>query len=116
MARPAKLKLNTDQVAADLHEGAGDGLEAAAEHLLAAACDVVPYDKGKLAETGEADVDKGRLRASVYFRGPYAVVQHENLDWKHPGGRTAKYLETPMHSEAGVMRELIAAELRRRLS
>jgi hypothetical protein len=59
-----------------------------------------------------APIDKGDLRGSAYakdsvttkgidgevgFTEPYATRQHEEMDYQHPKGGQAKYLETPLH-------------------
>ena len=51
--------------------------------------------------------DPGTLKAAVSFDTPYAVVQHENLTFHHPGGRQAKYLETPLNASREVGKTLI---------
>jgi len=66
--------------------------------------DQVPYDEGDLHDSGE--VDRPRFSGSsvevVLHYGsasvPYALVQHENLDYKHPRGGKAKFLEDPLNA------------------
>jgi len=41
-----------------------------------------------------------------------AVTQHESMDFKHAQGRTAKYLEVALTSEAQTIEEIIANEIR----
>lgn len=41
----------------------------------------------------------------------YALVQHENLTYHHPGGRQAKYLELPAVRHSPQITSLITAEL-----
>jgi hypothetical protein len=38
----------------------------------------------------------------VVFRAPHAWIQHERLDYQHPDGGQAKYLETPASDKAVV--------------
>lgn len=68
--------------------------------------------------TDEAPVDTGDLRGScstyliqndgamymlrVGFDRPYAIIQHERLDFNHPRGGKAKYLEDPFNANKGV--------------
>lgn len=85
----------------------------ALEHLLGAARQITPIEEGTLERSGRATVlVEGQLGA-VSFSTPYAVVQHEALDYKHDPGRSAKYLEIPMSTERAVMLALMARELRR---
>lgn len=111
----AELKTNLGAILAKERAGALKGLKVAAEHLLQKSRELVPHEEGTLERSGTVTVDEANLRAAVSYDTPYAVRQHEELDWKHDEGRQAKYLEDPMNSEQATMRELIAAELRREL-
>lgn len=57
----------------------------------------VPYDTGKLQESGKVTGYPGRYPVVYTSYGgpdvPYALIQHENVNYNHPGGRKAKYLE-----------------------
>ena len=57
----------------------------------------VPYDTGKLQRSGKVKGYPGRYPVVYTSYGgpdvPYALIQHENLQYFHPGGRRAKYLE-----------------------
>lgn len=87
-------------------EHAEDGIDDASEFLLAEARKIVPYDDGPLSESGKASRDG--LTGSVSFDQPYAVDQHENLDYRHAPGRTAKYLEGPLNANRDQMTAMIA--------
>lgn len=64
-----------------------------------------------LARLSEA-VGIGRIRGSVVVDQVYARYQHEGLDFKHPRGGQAKYLEQPLYSQAPLyMRDLAARVL-----
>jgi hypothetical protein len=111
----AVLKSNLGKILAAERAGALKGLKVAAEHLLQKSRELVPHEEGTLERSGTVTVDEANLRAAVSYSTPYAVRQHEELTWRHDEGRQAKYLEEPMNSEQAVMRELIAAEIRRSL-
>lgn len=66
-------------------------LRQAAEHLLEESNRIVPLEEGTLQGSGEVDSDD--RKATVSYNTPYARRQHEELDWRHAGGRQAKYLE-----------------------
>jgi hypothetical protein len=84
----------------------------ALEHTLGVANTQVPLDEGNLERSGRVDVDG--LDGSISYDTPYAVIQHERLDFVHPiPGRKAKYLEDPMNSERDIMLQLMAISLRR---
>ncbi|GGQ38616.1 hypothetical protein ACFFKE_32430 [Streptomyces mutabilis] len=115
MAQRFRLDFNGAAVERNLRAAAARGLLLGAEHVLAEAQDVVPLDEGYLQSTGTASVDDSDLTAAVSFDGPYAVRQHEELDWRHAPGRQAKYLEQPLNASRGPVQRIIAAELRRAL-
>jgi hypothetical protein len=76
---------------------------------------VVPIEEATLERSGTATVDESSLTAAVAYDTPYAVRQHEELNYRHDPGRTAKYLERPLTEEAATVAAIIAAELRRSL-
>jgi hypothetical protein len=90
---------------------AEEGLRKGLEHVLERARAIVPLREGPLERSGRVVQDG--LEGAVTFDTVYARRQHEELDWKHLPGRTAKYLEKPMNSERQVVLELMAVGLRR---
>lgn len=115
MAQSYRLRLNTGPVAAELRRAAARGLFLGAEHVLGESSDIVPLDEAALQRSGMASVDESSLTAMVSYDTPYAVVQHERLDYRHAPGRTAKYLERPLNAERQQVLALVAAEMRRAL-
>lgn len=111
----ADLDWNGDEVEALITAGSVAGLTEAAEHLLKEAKDLVPIDEAMLELSGVASVDEEDLTAAVSFDTPYAVIQHERLDFRHANGRQAKYLEQPFHGEREVMLAIIATAVRREI-
>jgi hypothetical protein len=95
-----------------LMAGRREASEAAAEHVLGVAQELVPLEEGPLQKSGRVVVSKQGHQAQIVFDTPYAVVQHENLDYQHAPGRQAKYLSTPMETEHEVCRQIMAAVLR----
>ncbi|WHE35152.1 hypothetical protein [Microbacterium sp. BDGP8] len=67
------------------------GLRDGGREVLKRARELAPKDSGELHKGGAVAVDD--LTMQVAFRGDYAVIQHENLDFEHPNGQ-AKFLET----------------------
>lgn len=114
MAKVTK-KWHGDRAKATIAGGRSKGLRLGAEHLLGASRAVVPIDEATLERSGTATVDEAQGKAAVSYDTVYAVKQHEELDWQHDAGRTAKYLERPMHEEAEAIRGIIAAEARKAL-
>ncbi|WP_327368725.1 minor capsid protein [Streptomyces sp. NBC_01217] len=90
---------------------ASDGLRNALEHILAESRRIVPLEESTLERSGRVHVDG--LEGAITYDTVYAVVQHENLDYKHAPGREAKYLEKPMTTERQTALALMAVPLRR---
>lgn len=102
------------QVAAAVEAASVRGVNRAAERLKALAVEQTPWQDGDLR--GSAQVTPavtGDVRAIVSFDTPYAVRQHEELGYRHPRGGNPKYLERPLREQAGELRGIIAAEIRR---
>jgi hypothetical protein len=91
------------------------GVRLGAEHLLQVSRGRVPIEEATLERSGVVSVDESSVTAAVSYDTPYAVRQHEELSYRHDGGRTAKYLEGPLHEENGTITEIIAAQVRRAL-
>lgn len=61
--------------------------------------ELVPFDDGDLSASQQIEfATAGIFTAIITYGGlaaPYALVQHENMNYKHGLGRSAKYLERP---------------------
>lgn len=95
-ARQPKVKIRWDDILARRAAGDGvqDGLEGAAAVILEASNQLVPYDTGHLASTGQVDFDLDDETAHVYYDTPYAVRLHQNPKFRFGGGRRGRYLGT----------------------
>ena len=109
------LDFNGDQVAAGLRQAAERGVLMAAEYVLGESQAVVPIDEAALSRSGSVSVDASTLTSAVSYDTPYAVRQHEQMDYRHAPGRQAKYLEQPLFQSRGQVQAIIAAQLRRAL-
>lgn len=114
---PQSFRLDFDGAAAEraMRQAAARGLHLGAEYVLGEADQIVPLDEDALQRSGMASVDESSLTAMVSYDTPYAVRQHEEMDWRHAPGRTAKYLEGPLNESREQVQALIAAQLRRAL-
>ncbi|MER6832709.1 hypothetical protein ABT320_01745 [Streptomyces cellulosae] len=115
MPQSFRLRFEGAQAAGAMRAAGARGLLLGAEHVLGLSNDKVPLDEGFLQSTGTASVDEGDMTAMVSYDGPYSVVQHERLDYRHAPGREAKYLETSLNESRAEVQALIAAQLRRAL-
>lgn len=54
-----------------------------------------PIDEGTLRGSMEIEMREipGGAEAEISFNTPYAARQHEEMEWEHPRGGKAKYLE-----------------------
>jgi hypothetical protein len=122
MARRSKWRIKE---AVKIAEKAGlKALRTGAEAILTEAIDEAPIDTGTLRRSGTVTVgskaDGGQVYAAaesgtemkdaypdkigqekavyISFNTPYARRQHEELDYEHPRGGKAKYLETPFNA------------------
>lgn len=96
-----------------IKEAALRGLREAAGHVLGEAKEHTPTESGKLAESGKVTVDDGDFKAAIAFDTVYAPFQHEDMTAEHDAGKTAKYLENALNSEARAAGELVAGAIRR---
>ena len=66
--------------------------------LQAKSAKLAPVDIGDLRNNCNADLSKAngnKASATVGYSLPYALRQHEELDYNHPKGGQAKFLEQP---------------------
>lgn len=90
---------------------AEEGLQKALEHLLTESRKLVPLREGTLERSGR--VVRAGMNGYVTYDTVYARRQHEELNWKHLPGRSAKYLEIPYNRDKDLMLRLMAVPLRR---
>ena len=109
-----------EKLGVDVRKAVAGALNDAGLSILSQARQLVPFDQGILR--GSGSIAKPKLTATskttsvgVRFGGPsgvknaegetvsvnYAIIQHEDLTLKHPGGGEAKYLEKPFLAEIG---------------
>lgn len=113
MARNFRMRFDADLAAREMRAGAARGLYLGAEHVLGLSNEVVPLDEAELQRSGVASVDEASLTGMVSYDTPYAVRQHEELDYRHAPGRTAKYLENSLNAAREEVAAIIAAQVRR---
>ena len=109
-----------EKLGVDVRKATRDALNDAGASILSQARQLVPFDQGILR--GSGSIASPKLTATskttsvgVRFGGPsgvknadgetvsvnYAIIQHEDMTLKHPGGGEAKYLEKPFLAEIG---------------
>lgn len=99
------------------------GVRAGAETLLAASQGLVPVEDGVLKASGRVETE-GLHAAVTYGRdddgsehhapsNQYVIPQHEDMEFNHPNGGEAKFLEKPMNTEHAAIAADLAAPIRK---
>ena len=119
MSQSTHVKWYGKKVSSSLTRSAQHGLYLWGEHVLEEAVRIVPVapSGGTLERSGKAHAPTGdELRAAVSFDTPYAVKQHEELDYQHsrPGAQ-AKYLETAVNEGQQRAQWLLTHEIKKEL-
>lgn len=73
------------------------------DELLGEAQRLAPIEEGTLRASAGRTTERhagGGVTVTGYFATPYAAVQHERTDYRHPRGGQAKYLEEPLKRRA----------------
>lgn len=82
-----------------------------ATEVLSEAKKQVPWEEGTLSRsaTRETRWIGDVCVSTITFNTPYAAIQHENRDFKHPRLGKAKYLEDPVREMIPKMRGRLKA-------
>lgn len=96
-----------------LRLNAAAGLNAAAEELLAMAQPLTPELTEQLEKSASVyRTNPGELASQVQFKKFTAVWQHEKLNYQHPRGGQAKFLEAPLVQNAEQLAQIVVASIR----
>ena len=68
------------------------------EYIRARSTAIAPKREGHLTESARVEPEAEKVR--VYYGEVYAAYQHEGVNFRHPNGRKAKYLESVMNDPA----------------
>jgi hypothetical protein len=117
------MRLNMGAVVARIAAHIEDALADGGQVVLDRSSELVPIDGrpdthgGTLAESGRVNrIGSDYLPiVSVTYDGPYAVYQHEGLEFHHPTGGQAKFLELAMVETTEQATEAIGLEIRKAL-
>lgn len=118
MAKTMVLKWNGPKVKENEREGARQGLIRWAEEVLTRSIPECPLgpsggtlrDSGHVWAPGENGL--GDLESGVTYNTPYAVKQHEELEYHHTTpGTKAKYLEDPANASRATGQRMVAEEI-----
>jgi hypothetical protein len=112
MGKNLRGNLDLATATAAVRAAAANGLRVGAEHVLEESRRLVPLEEGTLERSAQVTTSDDGMTAAISYGTPYAAYQHERMDLRHPNGRQAKYLETPLNGEREVVGELIARTVR----
>lgn len=87
-----------DQVLGEIVDALQDGLMDCGADLQSKSVQEAPVDTGDLR--ADCAVTEEVLNVTVSYSLPYAMKQHEELGYNHPGGGKAKFLEDPFNENA----------------
>lgn len=118
-----------------------EALHACAENILTEAIDETPVESGTLRRSGTVTIGGKAEPEMVYeaaettsqkdaypsplgeedavyisFNTPYALRQHEELNYSHPLGGKAKYLEDPVNRNASKVTKLVEKRVKEALT
>lgn len=103
---------HTGEVIESTRMGGVRALFMASELIHARSDQSVPKQEGILELSGATSVDEQALEATVFYDTPYAVRQHEDLQYSHAPGRRAKYLQLALEENEGRARAIFEQQLR----
>jgi hypothetical protein len=104
------IDLDDSTVKAHLEAAADEAATLMGEHILQVANGHVPIEEGTLERSGRvSDPTDGAV--TVFYDTPYAVVQHEDMTFRHDAGRNAKWLENALNSERSTCAEIARRQM-----
>jgi len=114
----AEIKRGLTADAVGVRKAVSAGLYEMATDIADDSEQLVPFKEGILQSSRLVVDNKGsdRYLVEVSYGGnamDYALVQHENLSFKHTNGRSAKYLETPFRSRTKNFAQTLTAYVRK---
>ncbi len=104
---------NIDRLLADIETDLTQGINAAAERLLALSAERAPFDEGALVGSGTVErASNPEEGASVIYDTPYAARLHEHPEYSFQNGRHGKYLEGPAVEHRKELGDIIRKQVR----
>jgi hypothetical protein len=124
--RSGALSPGMDRAVEAVVTAAFEGLKDAADLIFAESQGQVPIlegpeqlkragasDPGELKRSGDVTMEPENLRAAIAYKTVYASLQHERMDYNHPSGGNAKFLERPLLENRERSMEIVAAKIRK---
>lgn len=99
-----------DETVAAIEAAKPIALARGAEHVRGVSVELAPVLEGNLRASAGVTVSDDA--AHVTYDSVYARYQHYGLDFRHPQGGQALYLEQPMITEAETVAQIMADTIR----
>ena len=109
----ARIKINQNGAIKIISRSTQDGIRDHMNMVLDEAIRQAPLDTGDLKNSGKIYENPKSTR--IAFEAPHAMIQHENLEYNHPKGGKAKYLEDPFHALIPGAYQRVANNIKRNL-
>ena len=117
------MAIDLTAIAAKVRDHVEDALAAGGQVILDRSQELVPLEGrpdthgGTLAESGRVNRTGSDYLpvVSVTYDGPYAIYQHEGMEFHHPTGGSAKFLERAMVEQTTEATDAIGDEIRKAL-
>ena len=91
------MGLDLEGILAKVRDHVEDALAEGAQVILDRSNELVPKESGDLAASGEVNKGApGTNAASIRYKSVYAHYIHESMEFQHPHGGGAKFLETAL--------------------
>lgn len=106
-----------DEIQRRMMDAADRAANVAATDLMGRGQRLAPVEEGTLRGSGRVErIERADgVEYEVSFNTPYAARQHEELDWHHPLGGQAKYLQQPFLEQVARYERIIAEAVRQAL-
>lgn len=94
----AELEARLTAALAGIEERGDGAMRENALDLMGRIQQLAPIEYGELRASADVrKISNGVYEVGVYGQGIKAIVQHERLDFNHPRGGQAKYVEAPFN-------------------
>ena len=118
------MPIDLAAIAAKVRDHVEDALAAGGQVILDRSQELVPLEGRPDTLGGVTLAESGRVNrtgssylpvVSVTYDGPYAIYQHEGMEFHHPTGGSAKFLERAMVEQSTETTDAIGDEIRKAL-
>lgn len=99
-----------DEVTERVREALPFAVARAAEYIRGVSVELAPHREGDLRASAGVTVDTAgdHDTAHVTYDSVYGRYQHYGLDFRHPGGGQALFLEQPMVTEVAAVQKIMS--------